>query len=303
VTVEQELETISGPGLGEPGEPCARCGAPLAHDQRYCLECGLRRADARIPFAEVMEERIRREAAGPPARKVAGVSLPPQRPVSPVYAGAGVALLALALGLGVVIGSAGDDQPRQVAAAPPQVITIAASGAAQPAAQEFTGDWPDGKNGYTVQLRALPKDGTQVTDVQAAKSQAQSQGAADVGALDSDDFASLDGGDYVVYSGVFETRRRAKRALRALKGDFPGAKVVRVSASGGLAEHGDKGALSGRKKEATVGKKDLKELQKLSPEEYQKKARKLPDTTKLPGKAPPTDNKKPGGGTKGEEIG
>ena len=28
------------PILGEPGEPCGRCGAPLAADQRYCLNCG-----------------------------------------------------------------------------------------------------------------------------------------------------------------------------------------------------------------------------------------------------------------------
>ena len=79
--------------------------------------------------------------------------------------------------------------------------------------------------------------------------------------------------------------------------------MVRVSASGGsLAAKGDADALSGRKKEATVGKSQLKDLHGLSPDEYQKKAKKLPDTTKLPGKAPPKDEKKPGGGSKGDVI-
>jgi hypothetical protein len=263
----------------------------------------MRRADARLPFKDVLEARIRREARADPLRVSAGAPPPVHRQVSPMYAGAGVAVLGLALALGILIGSAGDDQPRQVAAAPPQVITVATPAAGQAVAQEFTGDWPDGTDGYTVQLRTLPKDGTEVSAVQAAKSEAEGQGAPAVGALDSDDFASLDAGNYVIYSGVSKTRKQAKKDLRRLKADFPGAKVVRVSASGGaLASKGDKDALSGKKKEATVGKDQLKELEGLSPKEYQEKAKKLPDTTKLPGKAPPKDDKKPGGGGSGDVI-
>ena len=174
-----ELDTIAAPALGAQGERCARCGSPLASDQRYCLECGLRRADARLPFKDVLEARIRRETRADPLRVAAGAPPPAHRQVSPVYAGAGVAVLGLALALGILIGSAGDDQPRQVAAAPPQVITVATPAAGQPVAQEFTGDWPDGTDGYTVQLRTLPKDGTDVSAVQAAKSAAQGQGASD----------------------------------------------------------------------------------------------------------------------------
>ena len=93
--------------------------------------------------------------------------------------------------------------------------------------------------------------------VNAAKSDAQSKGATDVGALDSDDFSSLDGGNYVIYAGVFDSKKQAKKELRGLKADFPGAKVVQVSAGGGLASEGDAGALSGKKKSATVGKEQL----------------------------------------------
>jgi hypothetical protein len=38
------IDTIEQPVLGEHGEPCRECGVPLAADQRYCLNCGARRA-------------------------------------------------------------------------------------------------------------------------------------------------------------------------------------------------------------------------------------------------------------------
>lgn len=294
--MHQEHETLETQALDRRGIPCARCGAPLAHDQRYCLNCGARRGDAREPFRDILEHRA---AAVAPA---ALASAPAERwQPTPLFAGTAVALLALAVAIGALLGSAGDDSPRQAVAPPPQVITVAGAGAAAPV-EEFQGDWPDGQDGYTVELRTLPKDGTQVAAVRSAKSDATSQGATDVGALDSDDFSSLDGGNYVIYAGVFESRKQAKRELRKLKADFPGARIIKVSAGGGLAGEGDAGALSGRKKEATVGKDQLKELQGLTPEQYEKKAKKLPDTTKLPGKAPEKDNKKPGAGSEGDVI-
>ena len=302
MTIHQEHETIRDPAAQPQGQPCRRCGGPLADDQRYCLNCGQRRAEARLPFLEVLEQRYRskgEQAAAAPAA-------PARWQPTPLFAGAALAVLGFALVLGILIGSAGDDSPQQVAAAPPQVISIAgATGAAAPV-EEFTSDWPEGKDGYTVQLRALPKDGTQVSAVNSAKSEAQSQGASDVGALDSDDFSGLDGGNYVIYAGVFDSRKQAKKALNKLKGSgggaFDGAKIIQVAAGGGLASEGDGDALSGKKKSATVGKNQLKELQGLSPEQYEKKAKKLPDETKLPGEAPPKDNKKPGGGQGGGDV-
>ena len=47
---------LSGPGTGAPsGSPCAECGAPLATDQAYCVQCGARRGPlpARIAVALV----------------------------------------------------------------------------------------------------------------------------------------------------------------------------------------------------------------------------------------------------------
>src|SRR5262249_58622963 len=105
-----------------------------------------------------------------------------------------------------------------------------------------------------------------------AKSSAQAKGAPQVGALDSDEFSSLPSGNYVIYSGVFATRKQASRELSKLKGKFAGAKVIKVSAGGGLASQGDAGALSGKKKSATVGKSQLQQLKNVSPDQYSKKS-------------------------------
>jgi len=286
MTAPTRTSTLNPPDLAPDGEPCSGCGLPLGADQRYCLECGQRRG-ALPGFISA--------AGAPPPR----ASAPPK----PWYAEiprqtglAAAALLLLALGLGVLIGSLGDDSApagRPVAAARPQVITVQTGGGAAPVAQ-FTSDWPSGTDGYTVQLQTLPKAGSDPAAVTAAKQAATGNGATDAGALDSDEFGSLDSGNYVIYAGVFTTRKQAAKALRRLKGKFPDATVVKVSS--GAASSSE--LFSGKKKKsATVDRSALKDLQNSKGGDYNKKSAKLPDTTKLPGKAPPKDNKKPGGGS------
>ena len=71
---------------------------------------------------------------------------------------AGIGLLLLAMGVGVLIGRSGSSKQ---AAAAPQVITVggtAATGAGTEAS--FTSDWPSGSDGYTIQLETLPQSGT-----------------------------------------------------------------------------------------------------------------------------------------------
>lgn len=155
---------------------------------------------------------------------------------------AGVGVLLLAMGVGVLIGRSGASS--KPGAAAPQVISVAAptsSGASTGAAASeasFTSDWPSGTSGYTVQLQTLPQAGTQVSAVEAAKSAATAKGAKEVGALKSEEFTSLSGGDYVVYSGVHHKKAEAEKALVGLKKSFPGAKVIRVSGGGSSSTEG-----------------------------------------------------------------
>src|SRR6185436_19575859 len=114
--------------------------------------------------------------------------------------------------------------PSATAAAPTATPTPAVTVAAT-----FIPDWQVGQNGWTVQLKTLPKDGTTPEAVAAAKTEATGQGVAEVGALDSDAFPSLDGGNYVIYSGVKTTKKDAEDALSGIQANFPDAKVVEVS--------------------------------------------------------------------------
>jgi hypothetical protein len=224
------------PSVGAP-EPCARCAAPLAEDQRYCLECGERRT----PMSSVL-------LGGPPSPAAARPE--PTAPRPPASGGphleraergnavtviAGVGVLLLAMGVGVLIGRAGGSKQ---AAAPAQTISVA-TGAVSPTtsgasdASAFTDDWPAGTNGYTVQLQTLPQASTHTSAVQAAKAAAGAKGAKRVGALKSEDFSSLTDGNYVIYSGVYHKKAEAEKALKGLKKSFPAASVIKVATGGG----------------------------------------------------------------------
>ncbi len=125
---------------------------------------------------------------------------------------------------------------------------------------------------------------TEPAAVSKAKSAAEKKGAKGVGALDTDNYASLDAGSYLIYSGVYEDKKAAREALAGLKKDFPKASVARIDEN--AKERGDEKAFSGKKEAATVDRKQLKELQDLSSEEYSKRSAKVPNQTKIPGKAP-----------------
>ncbi len=299
-----------------PTEPCAACGAPLAHDQRYCLHCGERRTDARLPFMEILagvkslKDREGIPGAGGALVPVDSVAehveeAPTPKWMAPLLAAAAVASLAIMLAVGIMIG--GDDQ--KVASAPPPVVVGGGpgggSGTQLASATEFVSDWPPDKEGWTVQLQTLPIDGTDLAAIAAAKTAAEGKGATKVGALRSDDFSSLDAGNYVIYSGQFDDEKGATAALKAIKKDFPDAKIIEVTGAtggGSSSEKEDPDALSGKKEKATVSRNQLNELENTSPEDYSKKSAKLPDQTVIPGKPPPTDNRAPAGGGGGVTI-
>jgi len=299
-------ETLHAPQLGEPGDPCLTCGAALAGDQRYCLECGARRAEARLPFLDVLAAQDSPEpdavavAAAPPATPLPPRSAPGG--VSPGAAAVGVGLAVLFLGVGVLVGKSGDDgSAKQQAAAPVVTVggaapTATTASASTGAAAEFTSDWPEGQSGFTIQLQALPKKGTDPAAVAAAKTAATGKGATAVGALDSDLYKSLKPAEYVVYSGVFKTKAQATKALGKAKKGFPRAKVVKVSA-------GQDPAAAIDQKQAAADKKRLEELQNLSGADYSRRSRRLPKTLALPGAPPPVDNKPAGGGSEVQTFG
>lgn len=106
-------------------EACGSCGGAMANDQRYCLECGQRRGDPRLPFmdAVVLMDAVKQPSQAPPPppkKKRGGIS-----PNAALIAGVGTLLLAL--GIGVLIGRSGTHEVAQTAAAP-QVIKVGGGG-------------------------------------------------------------------------------------------------------------------------------------------------------------------------------
>jgi hypothetical protein len=72
-------------------------------------------------------------------------------------------------------------------------------------------EWPVDEDGFTVVLASLPKDAGRDAATARARA-ARKAGVEDVGVLDTDQFASLHPGYYVVFSGVHDSQADAERA-------------------------------------------------------------------------------------------
>ncbi|HYM55593.1 MAG TPA: hypothetical protein VES97_09535 [Solirubrobacteraceae bacterium] len=262
---------------------------PLAPDQRYCLECGERRTAMSSVLLGGLPGSASLPGPSEPAPAPPGPfaqSVPPAD--GPLQRGtwltviAGVGVLLLAMGVGVLIGRSGSSRS---SAGPAQVISVAspsAGTAAAPAEASFTDDWPSGTTGYTVQLQTLPQSGTTVSAVESAKSAASAKGAKAVGALKSEDFGSLATGSYVIYAGVYHKKAEAQKALPGLRKSFPGASVIAVSnrgsgsSSGGPSSSaGGSGAGSSPSKPAPSSV--LKSLSGIKGKSYEEKSKNLPN--------------------------
>jgi len=111
------------------GDQCANCGAPLAGDQRYCVECGERRGKPRyaVPGGTAT-------ASGMPAS-----SRPSRRTLSGNSALlGGIAVLLIAMGVGVLIGrTSNGSSPRT-----PVQVNVGGGGGAAAAPTPTTSSTP-----------------------------------------------------------------------------------------------------------------------------------------------------------------
>lgn len=108
---------------------CASCGAQMASDQHYCVNCGVRRGRARFTT----------ESPAPaPAAAVASPLPAAPRSTAPTALIAGIGTLLLAMGVGVLIGrGAASDAP--ATAAKPQIITVGGAAATSTPAADARG--------------------------------------------------------------------------------------------------------------------------------------------------------------------
>jgi len=211
-------EVVAPPPTSE--RACPRCGASLAPDQEWCLNCGTA---------------VRTRIAPTPRWRV---------PV--VLVGTLVALIAAALILALVELS-GDPQPIAkapvttptptpagdggsaapvVGATPTPVPTAAPSVTPAPtttpgaaSAPGELAEWPADKTGWTAVLASTPSRSE-------AEKKARAAGGGEVGVLQSDDFSSLRKGYWVVFSGQFDSRSAAESAAEAASSGAYARRIV-----------------------------------------------------------------------------
>lgn len=110
------------------GDRCATCGAPMASDQHYCINCGERRGKPRFGLGSAAPAAAAASPPSPPRRRKPKIS-------SATALVAGVGTLLLAMGVGVLIGRTDSSGNQKAASAPPvQVVTVAGQGGGSAAA-------------------------------------------------------------------------------------------------------------------------------------------------------------------------
>jgi len=126
--------TTPTPSESTQQQSCPSCGKPMAADQRYCLNCGARRAEPRVPFREHL-------FAGGAASDNGLARAPSGRGWNPLAAAALLGLLGIMLLVGVLIGKDENDEPASTT--PPAQTTTPATGAtAAPVTPAPTGSAP-----------------------------------------------------------------------------------------------------------------------------------------------------------------
>jgi hypothetical protein len=201
---------------------CPTCGAATEPGQEYCLECGGRLPTDGGLLASVGRAWRRRLGWYP------GDWLPIV-----------VALLVVAaLATAAAVYAGGDDEQAApgrtlVATSPPDVTTTeaetqltetapvasvpteATTTATTPADGAGPGnpvEWPADQDGFTVVLASLPVSSGRALAMQNARRGLRA-GLEEVGVLDSEDFASLHPGFFVVFAGVYPSLEEAQNAV------------------------------------------------------------------------------------------
>lgn len=178
---------------------CPRCGAELADEQEWCLECG----------SEVVR-------AGGPASRRGGSGRRGAKRWLALGGGLGivaaVVVVVLLLGQGVSSETKQAPPTAQKLAAPSTNANTATSPKAQPTRGSDVPIWPEAEQAYTVVLLS-----TASQESAEAKVRPLLRGGADVGILRSDDYEGFRPGSWVVWRGRYQRLFKAEEALTILR--------------------------------------------------------------------------------------
>ena len=227
---------------GPPERYCPRCGSALAQEQEWCLACGAA-ADT-----EVVEARGWRVplylGGGLAALAVIGVILAilalassneevtptPTPTASAVPPGATPAATTPPLETQTPLPST-TATPDPLESATPEATESATPDATEPPNTEdgtgTTSTFPgwSGTDGWTI----IIDSSTTQSGAEETATQAESDGLTGIGILNSDDYSSLNGGYYVVFSNEYTSQADAEAALPDVRAKFSDAYVREVS--------------------------------------------------------------------------
>jgi len=152
--------------LAQSGEQCPSCGSQVAAGQRYCLRCGERCGDPRLPFMsavtfmDAMKSPAASGASAPPPRRQ-------QRRMSPNMAlFATIGVLLLAMGVGVLIGRSGNHSVATTPAAAPIVIHGGGEEANAGTTESGASTAKNGGGSKKVGKKALKKEASSQNDTE-----------------------------------------------------------------------------------------------------------------------------------------
>ena len=217
-------------------ETCPRCGARRTADQEYCLECGLKLPAVTGRIAGLRRSWIRRFGWYP--GDWVWLSL-----LTLVIAAAGAAVAIAATETqkdnGVTFAATTTVPVTEPTSLPPTTAPVTVDTSTLPTAPEPTTStpakpkpagpkngryvWPANRNGWTIVLVSYPKT-TGRTAALATADRAAHAGLTQVGLLDSSQYASLQPGYFVVFTGIYASKSDADAAVStARQGGFGGA--------------------------------------------------------------------------------
>jgi hypothetical protein len=247
-TITTELPAPPPPSEGaqpQPYETCDHCNAPVESTQRYCVVCGTRRKHVHDPAARFLASATGRNRTG--ARAARAATGARQRGPA-LWTAVVLALIPLAVVLGLLLGRSGNGQDAKLLAAlraqKPEVVNVGGGAAATSASSSTTpaslsSDFSLPR-GYAIELGTLAGSSTK-SAASAAEKADRAKGATAVGLISQSDFTLTPKpptGDYVIYSGQYKTQSEAQSALAKLKKAFPKAVVISVVAAGSSGQSG-----------------------------------------------------------------
>jgi len=213
---------------------CPRCGAAREPDQEYCVECGLRLPPVKGRLPAFRRWWIRRFGWYP--GDWAWLSL---LTLLVAVAGAAAAIAVTQhrrAGRAATILTPTLTGHHRARPAPARTTTPVTTGGrtttkavTAPPPRPQVEAWPSGRNGWTIVLVSYPSvNGRPSAQQTAAK--ALHTHLPDVGILDSSDYASLQPGYLVVFTGIYGTQDAAENAVTtAHAAGFSGAYVCQVA--------------------------------------------------------------------------